>query len=169
MTVSQHTRGRFPGLWRTVRRAFATLGYTRAEQIQIQEACWQANRAAAPETGVLTWVLTLDGYRLAGSHLPARGVTGAGGTPGPAHRPRPRRRHYALADVTTKDGKHFRGGKSLISPSVSHPRKHQPAPPQPQGLPLLASACRQPQLVAMLAAKGWAAATIGPCGHARKP
>ena len=29
------------------------------------------NRATVPSTGPLRWVLTLDGNRLAGSHLPA--------------------------------------------------------------------------------------------------
>jgi hypothetical protein len=80
MTASQYTRSRIPGMCRAVRRAFAALGPTRAEQILMQEAWWQANRAV-PETGPLAWVLALDGYRLAGSHLPAPSETGAGGTP----------------------------------------------------------------------------------------
>ena len=81
MTASQRARGRFPGLCRAVRRAFAALGYTHAEQILMQEAWWQANRAAVPETGPLDWVLPLDGYRLAGSHPPAPRGTCTGGTP----------------------------------------------------------------------------------------
>ena len=34
------------------------------------ECLYQANRAVAPDTGALRWALTLDCYRLAGSHLP---------------------------------------------------------------------------------------------------
>jgi hypothetical protein len=68
-------------------------GATRAEQITMWEAWWQANRAAVPQTGPLTWVLTLDAPRLAGSHLPAPDVPAPGRgrsrvTPGrltPAH------------------------------------------------------------------------------------
>ena len=80
MTASQHTRGRFPGMWRAVRRAFAALGPTRAEQILMWEAWWQANRAAVPRTGPLTCVLSLDGHRLVGSHRPVPDETRAGGT-----------------------------------------------------------------------------------------
>gem|GEM_PF-6928335 len=61
-----------------VRRGAAALGPTRAEQITMWEAWWQANRAAVPQTGPLTWVLTLDGPRLAGSHLPAPDVPAPG-------------------------------------------------------------------------------------------
>jgi hypothetical protein len=80
MTASQRTRGRLPGLWRAVRRAFAALGRTHAEQMLMQEAWWLAHRAAVPETGSLTWVLTPDGYRLADRRLPAPDDTGTGGT-----------------------------------------------------------------------------------------
>jgi hypothetical protein len=86
MTASEHTRGRFPGLWRAVRPGAAALRPTRAEQITMWEAWRQADRAAVTQTGPLTWVLTVDGPRLADSHLPAPDVTGAGSTPGPAHR-----------------------------------------------------------------------------------
>ncbi len=68
------------GLWRAVHRAFAALGPTHVEQILMWEAWWQANRPAVPETGPLTWVLTQDGYRLAGSYLTAPSDTGTGGT-----------------------------------------------------------------------------------------
>jgi len=51
------------------------------EQPYAWEAWAQANRAAAPEEGPLTWVRTLDGYRLAGRDLPASSDTGAGGMP----------------------------------------------------------------------------------------
>jgi hypothetical protein len=79
MSASQHTR-RSAGLWRAVGRAFAALGPTHAEQILRWEAWCQASRTAVPETGPLTWVLTLDGYRLVGHHLPAPSDTGARGT-----------------------------------------------------------------------------------------
>ncbi len=71
MAASQHTGGRFGDIWRAVCRALAALGYTHAQQLQTRETWWQANRAAGPGTGPLTWVHTSDGYRLAGSHLPA--------------------------------------------------------------------------------------------------
>jgi len=80
MTASQHTRGRFPGIWRGVRRAAAALGPTRAEQIRMQEAWWQANPAAVPDADPLAWVRTHDAPRLAGSHLPAFRDTSAEGT-----------------------------------------------------------------------------------------
>ncbi len=80
MTASPRTRGRFQGMWGVVGRALAALGPTRAEQILMQEAWWQANRAAGPGTGPLAWALTLDGYRLAGSHLPTPSDTGTMGT-----------------------------------------------------------------------------------------
>ena len=43
------------------------------------ELQWQASRAAVPETGPLTWMLTLDGHQLAGSHLPVPDDTRAAG------------------------------------------------------------------------------------------
>ena len=50
------------------------------------ELWWQANRATVPSDGPLTWVLTLDGHRLAGSDLPVPPNAATGGTsekPGP--------------------------------------------------------------------------------------
>jgi hypothetical protein len=91
MTASQRARGRLAGLCRAVRRAFAALGYTHAEQILMQEAWWQVNRAAVPETGPLAWVLTLDGYRLAGSHLPAPAAPAPAAPHDPGHARRPPR------------------------------------------------------------------------------
>jgi SAM-dependent methyltransferase len=38
-------------------------------------------RAAVPSTGLLTWVLSLDGYRLSGSYLSVSNDTSAGETP----------------------------------------------------------------------------------------
>jgi hypothetical protein len=57
-----------------VRRAAAALRHIHREQNLMWELWWQANRASVPSSGPLTWVLTLDGHRLAGCHLPtARG------------------------------------------------------------------------------------------------
>jgi len=79
MTTSQHARG--PGsLRRAVRRAWAALRRTHHEQALMWELRWQANRAAVPGTGPLTWVMTLDGHRLAGRHLPVPADTGTGDT-----------------------------------------------------------------------------------------
>jgi hypothetical protein len=36
----------------------------------MRETWWQANRATVLSNGPLTWVLTSDGHRLAGSYLP---------------------------------------------------------------------------------------------------
>ena len=55
---------------RGVRCVARALRAVQDEQARIWEALWQANRAVVPETGTLTWVLTLDGHRLAGSDLP---------------------------------------------------------------------------------------------------
>lgn len=44
------------------------------------ELWWQANRATVPSDGPLTWVLTLDGHRLAGSDLPVPPNAATGGT-----------------------------------------------------------------------------------------
>ena len=76
MTVSQHTPRTPPPtigatLRRAVRRAAAALWHVHREQTLMWELWWQANRETVPGTGQLRWVLTLDGHRLAGSHLPA--------------------------------------------------------------------------------------------------
>ncbi len=76
MTVSQRTSRTPPAtigatLWPAVRSAAAALRHLHREQTLIWELWWQANRATVPSAGPLRWVLTLDGHRLAGSHLPA--------------------------------------------------------------------------------------------------
>ena len=81
MIASQHLRRRSARLWRAIRRAAAALRHVNDQQTLMWETWWQANRATVPETGQLTWVMTLDGHRLAGRHLPARGDTRAAGTP----------------------------------------------------------------------------------------
>ncbi len=70
MTISQPARRRLRAVWRVTRRAARALRAVHDEQVRMWEAWWQANRAVIPETGTLTWVLTLDGHRLAGSDLP---------------------------------------------------------------------------------------------------
>jgi hypothetical protein len=50
--------------------AARALGRIQAEQARMWDAWSQAHRAAVPEEGPLTWVLALDGYRLAGCRLP---------------------------------------------------------------------------------------------------
>ena len=76
MTVSQHTTRTPPATIgatsrRAVHRAAASLSRVHREQTLMWELWWQASRATVPGTGPLRWVLTLDGHRLAGSHLPA--------------------------------------------------------------------------------------------------
>jgi hypothetical protein len=77
MTTSQHIQ-RQPSVWRFVRGVTSALRTLHREQTLMWELRWQANRAAVPSDGPLTWVLTLDGRRLAGSYLlaPANDATG---------------------------------------------------------------------------------------------
>jgi len=77
MTASQDTRRR-SAAWRAVRRAAGALRHIHREQALMWELWWQANRASAPSTGPLRWVLILDGHRLAGSHVPAAHRAAAG-------------------------------------------------------------------------------------------
>jgi len=72
---------RSSALWRAVCCVGRAMVHVHDEQLYAWEAWCQANRAAAPEEGPLTWVRALDGYRLAGRHLPASSGTRAGGTP----------------------------------------------------------------------------------------
>jgi hypothetical protein len=64
---------------RTMRRAITVLWHLHGEQVRAGEILCQASRALPePRTGPLTWVRTMDGCRLAGSHLPdPDGRTGA--------------------------------------------------------------------------------------------
>ncbi len=86
MTTSQHTRRR-PAIWRSVRGIASAVRTLHREQALMWELWWQANRATVPSDGPLTWVLTLDGHRLAGSDLPVPPNAATGGTfrekPGP--------------------------------------------------------------------------------------
>jgi hypothetical protein len=80
MSADQRPR-RSSALWRAVRRVGSAMVHMHDEQLSAWEAWCQANRAAVPEEGPLTWVRTLDGYRLAGRHLPVGSGTRTGGTP----------------------------------------------------------------------------------------
>jgi len=71
-------RGR---VWRAICRAAAYVATIHREQSLMWDAWWQANRVSGPDSGALTWVLTLNGHRLAGSHLPASGEARTGGMP----------------------------------------------------------------------------------------
>lgn len=81
MTVSERTSHWFARVWPAMCRAAALLLTVHGEQARMWEIWWQANRATVPGLGPLTWVSTLDGYRLAGGHLPAPCGTGTGGRP----------------------------------------------------------------------------------------
>lgn len=70
MTTNRYTH-RQPAIWRSVRVVASALRTLHREQSLMWELWWQANRAkVASGDGPLTWVLTLDGYQLAGSYLP---------------------------------------------------------------------------------------------------
>ena len=53
-----------------LRRGVRAIRDFNREQIDFWERYCQAGRASVSHEGPLTWVLTLDGYRLAGSYLP---------------------------------------------------------------------------------------------------
>ena len=78
---ANHHAGRSTVLWRAVCRAARAIGRIHAEQVHGWEVLLQANRAAVPDDGPLRWVLTLDGYRLVGSHLSASSHVATGETP----------------------------------------------------------------------------------------
>jgi transposase-like protein len=79
MSANHHAR-RSPGLWRAVCRVARAFGRIHAEQVHMWDTWAQANRAAVPAEGPLRWTLTLDGHRLAGSHLSVGRETRAEGT-----------------------------------------------------------------------------------------
>ena len=60
-------------VWRAVRTVIRVAKETHDEQVSMWESLLSANRAVPQTTtGPLRWVNSLDGYRLVGSHLPAR-------------------------------------------------------------------------------------------------
>jgi hypothetical protein len=71
---SRADHGRRAGVssfWRALRQTARALREFHAEQVHYWERYYQACRVQVPHDGPLAWVLTLDGYRLAGSRLPA--------------------------------------------------------------------------------------------------
>jgi hypothetical protein len=66
-------------LWLAVRMVIRAVGIAHHEQVRMWE-CILETSGAAPLTaaGPLRWVRSLDGYRLDGSHLPARDPGGTG-------------------------------------------------------------------------------------------
>jgi hypothetical protein len=66
-------------LWLAVRTVIRAVAMAHHEQVRMWECILQTS-GAAPLTaaGPLRWVRSLDGYRLDGSHLPARDPGGTG-------------------------------------------------------------------------------------------
>ena len=66
-------------LWLAVRTVVRAVGLAHHEQVCMWE-CVLLTSGAAPLTaaGPLRWVRSLDGYRLAGSHLPAQDMSETG-------------------------------------------------------------------------------------------
>ena len=59
-------------LWLVVRTAIRAVGMAHHEQVRMWECILQTSGAAPlSAAGPLRWVRSLDGYRLAGSHVPA--------------------------------------------------------------------------------------------------
>ena len=71
MTADRPARRRLRAARQAIRHMARALRAVQDEQVRMWEARWQASRAVVPETGQPTWGLTLDGTKLAGSHLPA--------------------------------------------------------------------------------------------------
>lgn len=55
---------------RALRHVGRALRDVHREQMLMWELSWQAGRVAVSGDGPLTWVASLDGYRLSGSYLP---------------------------------------------------------------------------------------------------
>ncbi len=56
-------------IW-ALRRAARAIRDCHHAQVHMWECFYLSNRTVAPDAGPLRWALTLDGHRLAGSHLP---------------------------------------------------------------------------------------------------
>ena len=70
MTASQAIRRRGAAVWRTVRRALASLRALHDQQVLMWELSWQSSRVPADRAAPLAWTPSLDGPRLTGDHLP---------------------------------------------------------------------------------------------------
>jgi len=66
-------------LWLVVQRVIGAVGMAHHEQVRMWE-CILETSGSAPLTaaGPLRWVRSLDGYRLAGSHVPAQDAAETG-------------------------------------------------------------------------------------------
>jgi hypothetical protein len=80
MTASQPSQRRPAAIWRTVRRALASLRAIHDQQVLMWELSLQSSRASVDRPGPLAWTPSLDGPRLTGRHLP---VPEADARPGP--------------------------------------------------------------------------------------
>ncbi len=74
MTAVQRRPERRPALssslaW-ALRRVARAIRDCHNEQVHMWECFYLSNRTVAPDAGPLRWAFTLDGYRLAGRHLP---------------------------------------------------------------------------------------------------
>ena len=59
--------------WRAIRHAASAIRKAHDEQVYTWECFWRSGRAVPPTTtGPLSWVPSLDGYRLTGSYLPGQ-------------------------------------------------------------------------------------------------
>ena len=69
MTASQPIRRHAASAWRTARRVAGALRAIHDEQVLAWELFLSANRVPVDRAGPLTWIPSLDGPRLTGSHL----------------------------------------------------------------------------------------------------
>ena len=81
MTASQPNRHHAAAVWRAARQVAAALRAIHDEQFLMWELFCQSSRVAIERTGTLTWIPSLDGPRLTGSHLPVPGDASTGNTP----------------------------------------------------------------------------------------
>ena len=86
MTANRYAGGQPPAatsarMWRSARRAARALRAIHHEQVLMWELFCQSSRVAIERTGTLTWIPSLDGPRLTGSHLPVPGDASTGNTP----------------------------------------------------------------------------------------
>ncbi len=58
---------------RAIRRGAAAVRELHGDLVQASECRCLSGRAAVPRPGPMAWVLSVDGYRLTGSHLPDPG------------------------------------------------------------------------------------------------
>jgi hypothetical protein len=112
--------------WLAVRTVIRVVAIAHHEQVRMWE-CVLETSGAAPLTaaGPLRWIRSLDGYRLAGSHLPVRDPAKRGGNPGPRSRakipasaPPAAGAHPGLARLTRCDERCSCGAETLPLPDT---------------------------------------------------